>query len=134
MILMRFYMQLGDFVLQNENIPKAPADMFRDCGVPHDATMRELFDKRSNNHTRGLQTDHRMFETVVPYWEAEDGVLTKLELLPVELNFDLPRSRNGWPRPYYNGNILERLAKMSARYGTKIDIVDGVGVVRLDSK
>ena len=128
-----FY-SLGDFVLQNENIPKAPADMFRDCGVPHDATMRELFDKRSNNHTRGLQTDHRMFETVVPYWEAENGVLTKLELLPVELNFDLPRSRNGWPRPYYNGNILERLAKMSARYGTEIDIVDGIGVVRLDSK
>lgn len=127
-----FY-SLGDFVLQNENLPKAPADMYRDCGVPYDSTMRDLFDKRSNHHTRGLQTDRRMFETVVPYWEAKDGVLTKLELLPVELHFDLPRSRNGWPRPYRNGNILERLASMSERYGTKIDIVAGIGIVHLDT-
>lgn len=123
-----FY-SLGDFVLQNENIQKAPADMYHDYGVSYDSTMRDLFDKRSNHHTRGLQSDHRMFESVIPYWEAEDGVLTKLELLPIELHFGLPRSRNGWPRPYYNGNILERLAKMSERYGTKIDIVDGIGVV-----
>jgi len=125
-----FY-SLGDFVLQNENIPKAPADMYHDYGVPYDSTMRDLFNKRSANHTRGLQSDHRMFESVIPYWEAENGVLTKLELLPIELNFNLPRSRNGWPRPYYNGNILERLAKMSERYGTKIDIVDGIGVVKV---
>ena len=37
----------------------------------------------------------------------------------------------GWPRPKYDDGIIERLAKMSEAYGTKIDIVDGKGVVRL---
>lgn len=119
-----FY-SLGDFVLQNENIPMAPADMFSDYGVPGDSTMRDMFAARSKNHTRGLQSDHRMFESVVPYWEAEDGRLTSLTLLPVELGFGLPRSRNGWPHVCYTAGILERLQKMSAPYGTEIDIETG---------
>ena len=119
-----FY-SLGDFILQNENIQMAPADMFSDYGVPEDSTMRDMFATRSKNHTRGLQSDHRMFESVVPYWEAEDGKLTYLKLLPIELGFGLPRSRNGWPRICHTANILERLQKMSAPYGTEIDAETG---------
>ena len=73
-----------------------------------------------------------MFEAVVPYWEAEDGKLTKLILMPIELNFDKGRSMGGWPRPKYDDGIIERLAKMSAPYGTKIEIDEnGYGVVQL---
>ena len=64
-------------------------------------------------------------------YTMEDGKLTKLVLMPVELNFDKSRSMGGWPRPKYDDGILERLAEMSKPYGTKIDIVDGMGIVRL---
>lgn len=125
-----FY-SLGDFVLQNENLNKAPHDMYRDYGVPIGSTMHDLFRIRSNNFTRGLQTDHRMFESVIPYWEVKDGVMTKLTLLPIELNFGLPRSRNGWPRPMTTAGIIERLVEMSEKYSTKISIKDGLGIIEL---
>ena len=93
--------------------------------------MDELFDTRNGGGTRGLCYEKVMFEAIVPYWEMEDGQLTKLVLMPVELNFDKSRSMGGWPRPKYDDGILERLAEMSEPYGTKIDIVDGMGIVRL---
>ena len=40
-----FY-SLGDFMLHNESIPKAPEDMYEKYGLNSDATMRELFCKR----------------------------------------------------------------------------------------
>ena len=57
--------------------------------------------------------------------------LTKLVLMPIELNFDKGRSMGGWPRPKYDSGILERLAKMSEPFGTKIEIRDGLGFVEV---
>jgi poly-gamma-glutamate synthesis protein (capsule biosynthesis protein) len=125
-----FY-SLGDFVLQLENIPYAPEDFYSKYGLTSDVTMHELFKKRSNNFTRGLQTQRVMFETVVPYWEMEDGYLTKLELMPVELGFGLPRSRSGVPAPAGDAGILERLKAMSEPWGTGMDIEGTIGKVLL---
>ena len=125
-----FY-SLGDFIIQLENIRKAPADMYEKQKLDGNARMDELFDTRNHGGTRGLCYEKVMFEAIVPYWEMEDGKLTKLVLMPVELNFDRGRSMGGWPRPKYDDGILERLAEMSEPYGTKIDIVDGMGIVRL---
>lgn len=122
---------LGDFIIQLENIRKAPNDMYAGQGLDGNCGMDELFDKRNHGGTVGLCYQKVMYEAIVPYWEAEDGKLTKLVLMPIELNFDQPRSMGGWPRPKYDDGIIERLAKMSEPYGTKIDIVDGMGVVRL---
>lgn len=38
-----------------------------------------------------------MFQAVIPYWEAENGVLRKLTLLPIELHYGESRSVGGWP-------------------------------------
>ena len=126
-----FY-SLGDFIIQLENIRKAPADMYEKQKLNGNAGMDELFDDRNAHGTRGLCYEKVMFEAVVPYWEAEDGKLTKLILMPIELNFDKSRSMGGWPRPKYDEGIIERLAKMSEAYGTKIEIDEnGYGVVKL---
>lgn len=127
-----FY-SLGDFVIHNECIPFAPEEMFASKGLTSDSTMREFFCKRSSNYTRGLMRDRRMLESVIPYFEMEDGVLTKLELMPIELQFDQPVWRSGNPRFSDQHGIIERLAKMSASFGTKITIDNrGYGVVELD--
>ncbi len=125
-----FY-SLGDFILQNENSPFAPEDYYSKYGLTSSDTMHELFKNRSNNFTRGLATDKRMFETVIPYWETENGEMTYLELMPVELTFDVPRSRYGMPKLAKNTAIIERLAELSKPYGTKIEIKDGKGIVKL---
>ena len=122
---------LGDFVIQLETIQRAPAEMFEKQKMDGNDTLDRLFWNRSNGGKRGLYYNRTMFEAVVPYWEAEDGALTKLVLMPVELGFGRPRSRGGWPEPRYDAGILERLARMSEPWGTQIDIVDGLGIVRL---
>jgi len=116
-----FY-SLGDFVLQNENIQKQPADYFEFYKLSTDATMHDLFKTRDAGFTRGLQTKQEAFETFIPYWEMENGKLSKLTLLAVELGFGLPRSRSGWPVPAKDSSILEQLAELSNPFGTKLKI------------
>ena len=125
-----FY-SLGDFIIQLENIQRAPTGMFEKQHLSGNATLDELFNARSDNGRRGLCYQRIMHESVVPYWEMENGELTKLTLLPVEMNFGEPRSRAGWPRPKADAGILERLAAMSEPYGVKIEIEGGVGRVAL---
>ena len=51
--------------------------------------------------------------------------------MPIELNFGSGKVLSGFPRPKYDDGILERLAKMSAPYGTKLEIRDGLGYVEV---
>ena len=125
-----FY-SLGDFVLENENAPCMPEEFYAGQGLTSDATMHEVFARRSNNFTRGLQTDRRMFESVIPRWEIEDGKLIKLELLAIELGFGKGRAQGGLPAPAKDSSILERYAEMSKPYGVEMEIHGNVATVIL---
>ena len=127
-----FY-SLGDFVIHNENIPYAPCEMYEEQGLTDDATMRELFYSRSKGYTRGLMRDRRMLESVIPYFEFEDGELKCLELMPIELNFDKKEVwQKGNPRFSDKHGIIERLSEMSKPFGTEIRINEkGFGVVEI---
>ena len=126
-----FY-SLGDFVIHNECIPFAPEDMHATQGMTSDGTMRDFFCKRSANYTRGLMRDRRMLESVIPYFEFEDGELTKLELMPIELHFGDKVWQSGNPRFSREHGIIERLAEMSKAYGCEIQLdARGFGVVKL---
>lgn len=124
-----FY-SLGDFTLQLYNVPFAPEEFYEKYDLTSDATVHELLKKRSNNFTRGLMTDARMLQTVIPYWETENGDLTRLELLPVELIANGNQSLLGLPRPAENTAFMKALADMSRPYGTEIDLRDGIGHCR----
>ncbi|MBO4725416.1 MAG: CapA family protein, partial [Firmicutes bacterium] len=125
-----FY-SLGDFIIHNENIPYAPCEMYESQGLTDDATMRELFYSRSKGYKRGLMRDRRMLESIIPYFEFEDGELKYIELMPIELNFDKKEVwQKGNPRFSDRHGIIERLAEMSKPFGTKIRINEkGFGVV-----
>ena len=124
-----FY-SLGDFMLHNESVPLQPEDMYEKYGLTSDDPLNEVYRKRSRNYTVGLLTNPKMLEAVIPYFEMEDGKLTHLELLPIELGFEEPRYRNGNPRVCTDKGILERYAAMSAPFGTEITINEqGIGIV-----
>lgn len=126
-----FY-SLGDFAIHLESIAFAPEEMYAKQGLTSDHTLREVFYDRSASYTRGLMRDHRMFETVIPYFEMEHGELTKLELMPVELQFDEPIWRRGNPRFSNQHGIIEHLTKISEPYGTRITTDSrGYGIVEL---
>ncbi len=125
-----FY-SLGDFVLENETMKKVPAGMFEKQGLTGNENMKDMYEDRSDHGKRGLYYSRVMFEAFMPYWEVEDGELTKLTLMPIELHYGQKRSIGGLPSPKYDAGILERLIKMSEPYGTKIEIENGLGVVKL---
>ena len=125
-----FY-SLGDFVMQTRNKNFSVEEEYAEQGLTSDAPMEEVRRIKSRDNTRGLRADRRMYEAVIPRWEMENGVMTKLELLPIELGFDLPASREGLPAPAKDDAILKRLAEMSAPYGTKFVIKDGIAEVVL---
>ena len=126
-----FY-SLGDFVLQLNSIPCAPAEFYEKYDVTVDAGMEELLRVRSNNGQRGLMYIREMFETFIPYFEIKDGKLTHLELMPVELQFDETDIKvRGIPKPAKDFSFIERLQRLSNRYGTKMKIKDGKVIVEV---
>lgn len=126
-----FY-SLGDFFLHNESFNYALEDFFSKYGLTSDAPLCEVYRKRSRDYTCGLLTDRRMLEAVIPYSEIENGEMTRLELLPIELGFDQPRYRKGDPYVCTDRGIIERFSEISAPYGTKITVNNqGIGIVEL---
>ena len=114
-----FY-SLGDFVLQLYNVLLAPEDFYEKNGLTSTATVHELLKKRSKDFTVGLMTDKRMFRSVIPYWETEGTKLKKLTLLPIEMDMNGNKSRQGLPYISNNPEIGKYLADMCVPFGTKI--------------
>ena len=62
----------------------------------------------------------------------EDGQLTYLELMPIELNFDKTPWQKGNPRFSTEHGIMERFAEMCKPWGVDIIIDErGYGIVKL---
>lgn len=123
-----FY-SLGDFVLQLYNVELAPEEFYNKFGVSSDLSAYELLKKRSHNFTVGLMEQKVMLETVIPYWETENGKITKLELLPVDIQTDGIQGLRGLPRVAKDTSFIDRLAKLSAPYGLKMKL-DKDGIVK----
>ena len=123
-----FY-SLGDFVLQLYSMEFAPADFFYKNGLSADASVYELVKKRSNNFTRGLMEDRRMLISVIPYWETENGKLTKLTLMPFEIYSNGDEPESGLPRKCDGKEVYDYLSEMCIPYGTKLTLEDD-GTIR----
>ncbi|HSR41266.1 MAG TPA: CapA family protein [Longimicrobiales bacterium] len=124
---------LGDFVFQNETLLRLPDENYARYGLGPDAHVADFNDERYEGETRGFPTNREIWESVVavPIWE--DGALRELRLHPLTLGFGEPPAARGRPmfaRGELARKILTDLVERSAPYGTRIRIVDGVGVVR----
>lgn len=125
-----FY-SLGNFFFQEELTEFAPEDLYESYGLTSDAGMQELYRVRTKDYTRGLLADPRFLESVIPYFEVENGKTTKLLLYPIELGYGQARWEVGVPTPAKSDDVLHRLAKLSETFGTKINVENGIGQVVL---
>lgn len=124
-----FY-SLGDFIIQNDSIERQPAEFYEKYGLGPDATPAQGFSVRSQNGTRGLMCDILALESVVTRFVIEDHKVKDIELLPISLGPDKPRSRRGRPEfaSQQDGTrILRYLQDLSKEFGTKINIHEGKG-------
>ena len=125
-----FY-SLGNFIFQNETVTSLPQDFYDSYGLGYTCSIADALDIRSDNNKRGFGMKPNVWQTVIPFWTMEDGELKDLTLYPVELGFDQPRYRRGWPEVSQSTEILEKIRKLSLPFGTCIEIDNCTGKVRL---
>lgn len=114
-----FY-SLGDFILELYNVEFAPHDFFAQYGLDTRSTVHELLKNRSKDFTIGLMTDHRMFKSVIPFWEVENGKLTSITLYPIVLSMNGNKSEIGLPRLAKDTAYLDDFINRCKDYGTEI--------------
>lgn len=128
-----FY-SLGNFIFQYEYLQRIPADDYATMNADPSMTPPEVFRLVSQNDTRSFPSEPRYWETVLPLCTFVGRELVAVELHPVTLGPGTGWPERGTPRladPRHGEEILHWMAELSAAYGTAIDIVDGVGRVRL---
>jgi len=124
-----FY-SIGNYIFQTDTVEYQPWDAYTNMGYTPDMKVGEYMNRRSKNGTVGYGVLPEIWNAVMAAWEMEDGKLTGVQLYPVTLGQEKKRSQKGRPVMNKSEETLQYLAKLSEPYGTKIDIVDGVGYIR----
>jgi poly-gamma-glutamate capsule biosynthesis protein CapA/YwtB (metallophosphatase superfamily) len=121
-----FY-SLGNFIFTAESMRQIPQEIYDTCGVSGDDPS-DFFDKAMKGFA-----DDAYWESVVAEAKFVSGDLSELKLYPIVLQHDLPRAERGMPvraDAAQSKAILDRLAKLSEPFGTKIILEGNVGIVR----
>ncbi|KQL44195.1 capsule biosynthesis protein [Brevibacillus choshinensis] len=126
-----FY-SLGNFIFQNETVSRLPADFYEKYSLGHESTVADAFDTRTDHNQKGLGVNPYVWESVIPYWRMEEGQLRELFLYPIELGFGTPRYQRGWPSLSQQPKIIEHLQRLSAPYGTRIELDGFIGRVQIE--
>jgi poly-gamma-glutamate capsule biosynthesis protein CapA/YwtB (metallophosphatase superfamily) len=128
---------LGNFIIQNETIPQQPWDFTQRFGLPPTATTGDAYRVRDSRSTGGLAQDPIGLQSAVAEVEFRGGRLAEIRLHPVDLGLGTPQRRRAGRPVLAAGEaattIVERFARMSARYGTEVELVSQpapVGVIR----
>ena len=97
------------------------------------ATMTEV--QFSEERRLAMFKDDVFWESVIAVSRFKNGQVSEIRLYPIDLSS--PRdAQRGIPRLASAEKveaILQRLAKLSAPFGTKIEIKDNVGIIRISS-
>ena len=111
---------LGNFIFNLEVIPAFPVEVYTHQGMPPESTTADLYDR-----VTGYSDEPRFWETVLPHFTFEDGVVTEAELHPVTLGRGLSRGTRGCPAlagAEDGERILGRLDGLSAPFGTAVEM------------
>jgi poly-gamma-glutamate synthesis protein (capsule biosynthesis protein) len=129
-----FY-SLGNFIFQNETSDNLPSDLYELYALGEEELPADLMNARYKNGTVGFPASSIWYESVVavPYFKGHQ--LSQLRLFPIELGQKAPRSQRGTPRlanEELARKIVQRLAKLSVPFGTKITFENGLGIWQPD--
>ena len=122
---------IGNFIFQTETVEFQPWDAYANRNMPLDTKVGAYMDARSGNGTKGYCVQWPIWNAVLPSWTMEDGKITELKLYPVELGQHLHRAQKGLPVLNQSEETLKYMQKLCEPFGTRIEIRDGVGYVKL---
>ncbi len=128
-----FY-SLGNFIGQNELVPRIPADGYERFRADPALTPGAVYRQRVQEDRAGFPADRRYWEAVMPVLTFEDHALRRVDLHPVSLGLDEARHLRGRPRLAEGAEadgILSRFAALSAPFGTAMTLTGGGGTVTI---
>ena len=128
-----FY-DLGRFIDQKETVRYLPAEAYSRYGLWHDATPSDFYDLRYPTEAGGSPSQALGWQQTFAKCVYAGGSLKEVRLYPVDLGHDRPISQRGRPvlaDEESGPSILARIAQMSSRYGTDIQVTDGYGVINV---
>ena len=128
---MIFY-SLGNFLFETETVEYQPWDAYANKGMPLDTKVGAYMDERSKNGTVGYGVRPEIWFSVLGGFTMEDGKVTEVQLYPISLGMERPRSQKGVPVLTGDEEVLRYLQKLSDPYGTKIHIQNGVGTIKVE--
>jgi hypothetical protein len=106
-----------------------PAEDYASWGLD-----RGTVDPLAFEHKIGFVKQRRYWQSVMPRITFAGGRVTAVELFPLTLGFEEPPDRRGTPRLARGQEaaaILDHLARLSAAYGTAVEVEGEVGRIRL---
>jgi poly-gamma-glutamate synthesis protein (capsule biosynthesis protein) len=129
---------LGNFIIQNETIPQQPWDFTQRFGLPPTATTGDAYRVRDSRSKSGLAQDPIGLQSAIATVAFRGGRLAQIRLHPVDLGLSTSQRRRVGRPLLAKGEvaraILERFARMSATYDTKVELAgdpDPVGVIQI---
>ena len=125
-----FY-SVGNLVFQNETVGFFPADAYERFDLDLKATPSDFLDARTNGGKKGHPAEPAYWENMFAVCEFRENKLSKIKIYPIDQGFGRPRPQRGRPvlaEGEVANRVLERVRSLSARYGTKVVIRDGIGI------
>jgi poly-gamma-glutamate capsule biosynthesis protein CapA/YwtB (metallophosphatase superfamily) len=126
---------LGNFILQNDTVRTVPSDSYDRFNLGPDATPADFFDARTGDGSRGFPAYREYWESYVAEAVFEEFRLCSLRLHPVVLGHGESRGQRGRPmlaEAEAASRIMDRLSRLSRRFGTQILSNGSIGEVSLD--
>lgn len=119
---------LGNFIFENEYVRILPADYMEKYGLPAEATAVEGIEIRTKQAKQSLYSVKEVYQTILPYFEIEDGRCVHVELMPVTLGLNRARYEKNLPYPAAEEDaydILEYLNRACEPYKVRWGYQDG---------
>jgi poly-gamma-glutamate capsule biosynthesis protein CapA/YwtB (metallophosphatase superfamily) len=128
-----FY-SLGDFIFQNETLMRLPSENYESYRLGATQHVNDFNDARYNFDKNGFPADPMIWEAVVAVPKFRGEQVIEIALHPITLGHGKARSVRG--RPLFaegalGQKILGDLTRLSAEFGTKISVRNGIGYVEL---
>jgi len=128
-----FY-SVGNLIFQNETVGFFPSDAYERFDLDLKATSADFLDARTNGGKKGHPSDPAYWENMFAVCEFSSNKLKEIRVHPIDQGFGRPRPQRGRPvlaKGEVANRVIERVKRLSERYGTKIVNKGDVGVVQL---
>ena len=123
-----FY-SLGNFAMMNNSLDDVPRDMYEQLAATEGTTVPELLAGRNQRDF----SNSAFFESVIAKVRFRGNRAVEITLHPIDLGLTAKGADKGVPKmadAATGRRILARLQHLSAPYGTRITIENGVGMIR----